>query len=80
LPHANLYGPQHATTTAELSLTKAQDLHAPAGVAGAGGKAGCEELAEAHRRLGARPASLAQATDAEVETMARRMVGQSPQK
>ena len=82
MPHANLYGPEmgQVTTKAELFLTKAQELHAQASAASASGKAGFEELAEAYRRLSARPASLSLATDAEVETLARRMIGESPQK
>jgi hypothetical protein len=82
MPHLNLYGPPmvQVTTKAELFLTKANELHARANVASASGKAGFEELAEAYRRLAARPSSLAQATDAEVETLARRMIGQSAQK
>ena len=82
LPHINLYGHEmaQATTKAELFLTKADELRAQASAASASGKAGFEELAEAYRRLAARPSSLAQATDAEVETLARRMIGQSAQK
>jgi hypothetical protein len=70
----------HPTTKAELFLTKAEELQAKASAASESGKATFEELAEAYRRLAARPSSLTVATDAEIETLARRMVGQPPQK
>jgi hypothetical protein len=69
----------HAITKAELFLSKAKELQAKASGATESGKATFEELAEAYRRLAARASSLAAATDAEIETLARRMVGRPPQ-
>jgi hypothetical protein len=78
LADTNLYRwvMEHPVTKAELFLTKAQELQAKASVASETGKATFEELAEAYRRLAARPSSLSLATDAEIETLARRIVGQ----
>jgi len=67
-------------TKADLFLTKAEELQAKANTATESGKATFEELAEAYRRLAARPSSLTLASDAEIETLARRMVGRPPQK
>jgi|tagenome__1003787_1003787.scaffolds.fasta_scaffold20784219_2 hypothetical protein len=71
---------RHTTTKAELFLSKAKELQAKASAASESGKATFEELAEAYRRLAARPSSLTVATDAEIETLAHRIIGRPPQK
>jgi hypothetical protein len=82
LADINLYVPAmvDSVTKAELFLTKAKELQAKASAASESGKATFEELAEAYRRLAARRSSLTLATDAEIETLAHRIIGRPPQK
>jgi hypothetical protein len=81
-PDTNLYPPPmvDSITKADLFLTKARELQAKASAASENGKATFEELAEAYRRLAARPSSLNLATDAEIETLAHRIIGRPQQK
>jgi hypothetical protein len=82
LPDVILYLPAmvDSVTKAELFLTKAKELQAKASAASESGKATFEELANAYRRLAARPSSLNLATDDEIETLAHRIIGRPLQK